>query len=404
MPLDMTSFLPALKEYYTDDAVKNMVYKKNPFLAMVPKMEEFYGKNLPIPLIYGNPQGQGAVFSKAQSKATSSSSLLKAFALTRVSDYSVAVIDNQTLEASKNNAGAFMEAATLEINGAINTLSRSLAKNIYRSGTGALGQVGTGTTTPIILKNINDVVNFEVGMTLVSAATNVVGDAMRTGEIVITGINRNTGSLAFSGTITSFALNDYLFISGDQTSASTIAASKVSGLQAWIPDSAPGATSFFGVDRSADVNRLGGLRKDFTGQPIEEALIDAGELIAREGGAPDYCFMNYNKYGELKKSLGSKVVYVDSAVSAEISFRGILIEGDVGPIRVIPDINCPSDHFFMVQLDTWKLHSLGKAVRILDQDSLQMLRMATSDGVEVRYGGYLNLGCSAPGWNLSAII
>jgi hypothetical protein len=55
----------------------------------------------------------------------------------------------------------------------------------------------------------------------------------------------------------------------------------------------------------------------------------------------------------------------------------------------------------MLQLDTWKVYSLGKMVRVLDTDGLQMLRQSSADGVEVRYGGYLQIGCNAPGFNVN---
>jgi hypothetical protein len=53
----------------------------------------------------------------------------------------------------------------------------------------------------------------------------------------------------------------------------------------------------------------------------------------------------------------------------------------------------------MLQLDVWKLYSLGKAPRILDADGLKMLRESSADAVEVRAGYYAQLGCRAPGWN-----
>jgi hypothetical protein len=97
MALDMTSFDAALKQHYTDDMVLNLVYKDNPLLALMPKMESFGGKNLPIPLIYGNPQGRSATFATAQSVGASSSSAITDFVLTRVKDYAIATIDNETL-------------------------------------------------------------------------------------------------------------------------------------------------------------------------------------------------------------------------------------------------------------------------------------------------------------------
>jgi hypothetical protein len=88
-------------------------------------MEDFGGRNLPIPTIWGNPQNRSATFATGQ--ALTSSTSTSAFLLTRVKDYSFATIDNETLEASKGDANAFLEAATTEIDGAINTLSLALA-------------------------------------------------------------------------------------------------------------------------------------------------------------------------------------------------------------------------------------------------------------------------------------
>ena len=89
-----------------------------------------------IPLIYGNPQGRSASFSKAKTRGAATNSKLEDFVLTRIKDYSIATIDNETLEASKGNANAFIEAATTEIDGAISELTNTLAHDMYRDGYG----------------------------------------------------------------------------------------------------------------------------------------------------------------------------------------------------------------------------------------------------------------------------
>ena len=38
MALNMTTFAAALKQHYTNERIENMVYKDNPFLAMVSNM------------------------------------------------------------------------------------------------------------------------------------------------------------------------------------------------------------------------------------------------------------------------------------------------------------------------------------------------------------------------------
>lgn len=411
MALDMTSFDAALKEYYTDQAVENMVYKNNPFLALVPKMEEFYGRNLPVPIIFGNPQGRSATFSRAQTRGQLSNSQLEQFTMLRIKDYGVATIDNETLEASKSDKGAFLEAATVEIDGIIQSVTRSLAIAQYKSGFGNIGVIGSSSfgVTTITLATIEDITNFEIGQELdlsLTVSSNLLKAYGSSGNgLIVTGVNRSTGVLTFgfnvndaTNGIPTIAQGDIIFVRGDRQNSATPARLKIAGLDAWLPTSTPSATSFFGVDRSVDPTRLGGLRIDGTTMPIEEALIEGAVQIGREGGSPDHAFLNFTKYSALEKSLGSKVQYVDLKVG-EIGFRGIRVNGPKGEIKVVPDQNCPLNNLYLLQLDTWKHGSLGKPVRVIDTDGLQMLRQSSADGVECRYGYYANLWCRAPGWN-----
>ena len=388
MALNMTTFAAALKQHYTDEKIENMVYKDNPFLAMISKYEDFGGENLKLPVKYGIPMGRSATFADAVANKTASQ--LKAFLLTRKSDYAIASIANETIEASKGNANAFIEAATFEIDGAIEAATRSLAVSLYGDGSGSIGVVGALATTTasndtVTLATIQDITNFEVGMQLNfgTATTNKKIDS----------INRDTGVFildAASGATTTEAI----YVDGDKDAMLT-------GLGGWLPSTAPASTdSFFGVNRSSDSTRLGGIRFDGSSLPLEEALIGAAARVAREGGKPDVCFINYNNFGDLEKALGSKVSYVDVKVNPEIGFRGILIHGPRGPIKVVPDQNCPNGVAYLLQMDVWKLYSLGKAPKILDSDGLKFLRESTADAVEARIGYYAQLGCRAPGFNV----
>ncbi len=311
----------------------------------------------------------------------------------------MAFIDNETLEASQGNANAFMEAATTEIDGAIHSAARSLAISMYRSGSGSVGQCNASVTgTSLQLKQAEDVTNFEVGQELVFSTADG-GGSLKAGSVTVVAVNRDTGELttdALSAIASGagVAANDFIFNAGDYDQ-------KVKGLLAWLPSTAPTSTPFFSVDRSVDPTRLGGIRFDASSMPIEEGLIAAAARAAREGAKPDVCLMGYEKFADLEKALGSKVQYIDLKVSAEIGFRGIQINGPRGVIKVIADQNCPSDRAFMLQMDKWKLYSLGKAPKILDTDGLKMLRQSNADGVEVRVGYYAQIGCVAPGYNVN---
>jgi len=395
MALDMTSFAPALKQLYPEKRIENMVYKDNPLFALLAKDTNFYGELMKLPIKYGAPQGSSSTFATAQANKTSS--LLKAFLITRNKEYALASIDNETIEASRNNSGAFIEAASFEIDGAIETAGRNIAAALFGTGSGSRGQSSAAATgTSITLSDVESVTNFEVGMEIVFSTADG-GGTVKSGSVTVTHVNRDSGVLTVDALTaidggTGIAASDYIFREGDYDS-------KLKGIQAWLPASAPSSTPFFNVDRSTDPTRLAGIRYDGSALPIEEALISAASRVAREGGKPDYCFMNYSKFADLEKALGSKVQYIDLKANAEIGFRGMLINGPRGPIKVVADQNCPGDRAFMLSMEYWKLMSLGAAPRILDIDGLKMLRESSADAVEVRVGAYLQLVCRAPGFN-----
>lgn len=395
MALDVSTYTPLLKEYYTSQRIEHMVYKDNPLLAMVPKMENFGGIALPIPIIHGHNQRRSHDFATA--KANTSTTKSKRFLLERTEDYAFASISNQVMKASRDDVGAFLEAATTEIDGAIHTATRSLAISLFRSGSGSIGQVANTSfaTADLQLTVVDDVTNFEVDQILQFDSVDG-GGTPHAGTLTITAINRDTGVITLSAnlsTISGIATNDFIFTSGDYDG-------KISGLAGWLPSTAPtSGDNFFGVDRSTDVTRLAGLRIDASGQPLEEALVTALNKVSREGGRPDVIFMSYEKFTELEHSLGSKRDYANIDINANIGFRGLRIYGPKGEVKVIADQNCPSDKAYILQMDTWKLYSLDKAPHIVESDGLKMLRETNADAVEVRIACYAQLGCTAPGYN-----
>lgn len=411
MASTLTTFDALLKQHYTDSRVEDMSMRDNPLFAMLKKYEKFNGRNLPIPVIWGNPQGVSATFSQAQTGAAATYTRTDTFNLTRVKLYSVVQIDNEQILASEGNEGAFVSAKVTEIDGAINAYSRILATGLYRKGWGAIGRVGQsgfGTTTLTLGNTSSDLdpsmaANFEVGQQIVFSSSEDAATLRDSADfLTVSGVDYDAGTVTVDANlsnISGIADGDYIFIRGNRQDSATPTRLMPAGLEDWFPSSAPGSTSFFGVNRSTNVQRLGGTRYDGSSVPIEEALITGSQRVLKAGGNADYCFINHENFDRLEKSLFSRVRYVEVEVKPGLGFRGITINGGRGPINVIPDVNCPAKRAFMLTMSSLKLYSLGKACRPLDTDGLTMLRQSSSDGVEVRYGGYLNLGCNAPGWN-----
>lgn len=395
--LDLPAMNAALKELYDNQTIENLVYNDNPFLAMVRKNTDFGGKYKPIPIITGASQGRSSNFTNAQTNQ--SPAQIESFFLKRVSDYSIAQIDNQTMLASRTDKMSFLEGSKVLIDGAISSITLSLASAMFRSGTGSIGQIGTITTGVIQLLDPNSVVQFEKNMVLQESTTDGGTPGAALGYVIA--LNRSLGQVTVSATYggvaatpAGWAAAQFLLVQGDSNS-------KISGLAAWIPSVAPvTGDNFFGVDRSVDTTRLAGVLYNGSAQPIEEALIDSSSLLAREGGKPDVAIMSYASYSALEKSLGAKVVYVDSKGPADIAFRGIMVNGANSMIKCFPDRNCPSFTCYLLTMKSWCLESLGDAPQILRYgDGLEMLRVFNADAGEVRVAYYANLSCNAPGWN-----
>lgn len=387
-----------LKEYYDGQKVQIMTYAKQPFLAIVPKDEEVQGKYYPVPTQFEVNQGRSATFANAQGNQTAPA--YAEFLVTYKTDYDVATIANQALEASMGDKGSFMRLATNMVDSAIRGLTISLGSSLFRSGTGSIGQISGSVSTGVItLINPADVSQFGVGQTLQAASTDggtpraalgyVIARSVRNGTVTVSA----TAQGGSAGTPSSWGANDYLLVQGDSNS-------KLSGLSGWLPLTDPTSSdNFYGVNRSPDY-RLFGVSYDGSGQPIEEAVIDHSMLLEREGAGADYLVSNFGSVAALTKALGTRRSYIEMEGPAGIGFRALVVDGAGGPIKVLADRNCQVQTGWMLQLDTWKLISIGPAPKILRyEDRLEMLRVYNSDSAECRVGAYPNLICNAPGWN-----
>lgn len=394
---NMTTWDALLKDDYDGQTVANLSFQNRPFLAMLPKNEKVVGRKFPLPVIYGDVENRSATIATALAGATGVQN--ESFDITMVKNYGVAFIDRQLLLSADGNKGSF-EEATATIDSMLNSLSNDLAYSLFRGVSGLRARVTAepteAATTVITLLSAKDIAGFNLGQVINFYSAETGGSqrlyATSVTDGSISAIDRVAGTVTIAAAYDSngtIAANDFIFIKGDR-------GLKCAGLSAWLPTSAPAATSFFGVDRTVDT-RLQGIRTVGTGMPVEEALIQAASDVAEIGdGVPDTIIMNPKQYAKLIKQLGAKVQYVDLDVNGVVGFRGVMVHGSAGPLTVMADRNCPDAIAYVLQMDTWMLMSTGSLIQVVDEDNGRMLRQSASDGFEVRAASYYNLGCKAP--------
>lgn len=325
------------------------------------------------------------------------------------------------MEQTKSNAGAFVDEASRTLDNGFRNISNNMAFELFAGGTasrGLISSAGVSYSAPNLsftLSNAQQVVNFEVGMTLQGSASdggaalqNVSGTI---DAIQVTSVNRNTGAIV--GTVvqgapqSTWVSGSYLQVLGDIGigGSSTIAGMLgLSGLAAWVPSVDPPSTdNFWGVNRSADPTRLGGLRYNASAQSISEGLTNALAFGNREGAAFDLIVLDFLSYSTLINELGAKVQYVELRHDeVEVAFEAIHFHSAYGKVPVLADRSCPSQTAYCLTTDTWKLRTLGKAPHILTygMEGLEGLRVGLADALEIRIAYYGNVICSAPGYNM----
>ena len=415
--LDMSAVQNGLKELYDRGSWLAALYEHDGLFTRMPKYEGFTGSYYPVVVQYAPNSRRSQDFGRAQDN-TSSFEVIK-FLVHRTRDYAFATLDAEAIMSTRGDAGAFASYMDVEISGARYALRRSLSRSVYGDGSGKIGVVHSSTlsapNTTIVLTNANDIVNFEVGQEL-ECVRNADFGSTDTGHLKVSSVNREAGSFVASyegGFDADNAVigggKGRLFMRGD-SSATAANAKRMSGLDAWIPATAPtSGDSFFGVDRSTDVSRLAGHRFAGDTTDIYHAFVSASERLGREGGKPDHIFCDYGTYTSLMKEVTAagngysqntnKGVKVDIGFgkTLELGFTSIVIHMPTGPITVVPDADAPANTAYMIKLSDWELASLGMCPQILDLDGLGSLRVSNRDSLEVRLGAYCNTLCRNPG-------
>mgnify|MGYP003111209188 CR=1 FL=1 len=412
----------ALKEIYTPERIRAVMYENNPFYALLPKdTTSFGGPYMVQPIQFATNQRRSQSFTDSQGQTSSAG--VKAFHLTRVRDYAHAQLDAEAILATRGNAGSFLDFLTMEVDGAIYAMKRSLCRAVFGDGTGKLCKilgVGTGFSTnrrgPALAdnntfqtENVEDIVHFEVGQKLVvtNGGTNADG-ALRSGSMVVTKVDRVFGNVTVDSIVGSTSANDFVVPSGDAAQGNALV--RISGLQRWLPSSVSANDNFFGVNRSVDRTRLAGLFVDGDKSNVHDSLIDASAILGREGGSPDVAICSYKTFVQLTKELTTKTgsdqrpYRIAAGDVPTIGFDGINMKTPTGDLTLLADPDCPADDVFLLQMNTWKLYSLGEAPHILSLDGLKMLRDASSDSLSLRMGFYGQLGCSRPSANCRIVL
>lgn len=403
----VTNFVNELKHYYHPEKVANMMYDHNPLLKMIKKRTDWTGYTWELPIKQGGHQGGGGSF--AQAKKFKRAGVHQRFSIPFVRAYQLADVDNALIDFSANSKGSFIvDALQNAVEDSITQHGNSTAAHLVNASgqAGARGLIsgaptGTGPDTAT-LADPDQVINFEIGMVLSYGTTAANAAAIADADLVeVTAVDRHAGTVTYSiGAGDQPADGDYLFLSGDEDSV-------ITGIGDYLVDHSAGAPSaLHGMTRTSDPTRLAGIfyDADTPNDNTEDAIRFAMSKARRLGQQKAHvCVVSPDRFTDLgmlvdSSAAAGRTEYPGNSPLAKLGVKTIAVFGALGEVPVMVDPYVTDNVGYLLDLDTWCLLSAGPWGKFLRNDGRGRTN-EDSDSLEIRFGGYGNLGCSAPGKN-----
>lgn len=406
MASTLTTFDFALKKWYTNDRVENLVFSDRPFLGLIKKETEFQGSGHPVPVIIGAPQGVAVALSDAQSNT---SNIVGAQFNVTAGDISASVeIGDKVIRASRANPGAFLQNKKAEIDGLYGLVSDTAAISLAGNGGMSLGRVSAAgwAANVATLADKSQIHKFHVNMVLTASAADGSGAAdAQLGApdtATVTAVDLAAGTITINATPGTWGANNFLFRRG--MFFGNQAKFVMWGVQAYIWTDASTPITIYGQARTTDRVRLAGMAvpsADLTGKGIEERIQILGSRLTGRGMAPgaDAYFMNPEDWQNLAIALQSRGQRALTDDSTSFGYKYLSVIAGAKDAKVYADRYFPQGVVFGLKMDAWTLYSLEQLIGTLNGDGLEMLRKASANDYEYRLVSYPGLGCNAPGWN-----
>jgi hypothetical protein len=401
-----------LKDWYTDDKMKELSFGENTFLAMVRKErgQNANGRRYVQPIEFAHPGGASADYATAMTNGTASQ--YEDFIIPRKKQYQRVQVEHELLFASDDKRGSFQKAMN-EFDRGFKGLGEKLGRRLFRTQGGAMAQLANSTTNTNVgtLSDKATAFAFQIGDKIQFSTTDGTGSLLDSGDVcTIASVQLEDGTVTFNeniGTqIAGATTTMFLFQHGDYNAC-------LAGLESWMPvdnRTTALATSFNSVTRSVAPEYLGGVYMDGTSMGgLDEVIIKLVGKVQKYGGKTSHIFANPESLSDLELLSNSKMRIVAEVNSKIIGDTGDVLVGFSGykaivagrTVKVYSDRNCPANRLYALQLDTWTLWHTGKFINWLGEEytGSRLQPSQNEDCAEARLGAYMNVGCSAPGWN-----
>ena len=379
------SILAMLKVYYKKEGIQNLLFRNSPLLKKMNK-ERVEGKEQRFAAMYSRGGAAGGDFTAAKTQAATVAQTAE-FVVTPGQLFSVYTMNAKEVAASRSNAGAYMRVGGAKMFAASESFRKTLAAALYGSGYGEICAVPTGgwtftaSTDATVTLPEDAVMKIDVGSKLVVKATASTAETSATNTLVVKAINGTSVTVTPTGSGDPSA-GEIVCLAGSMSGS---AALLPVGLDGWLPvyKKRTGAnwptfigTSFFGVDRSVNPDRLAGAFVDATSatgdaQKKSHTVTTLIKKLRRQGSLCDMIVMNDDDFLEFAREIETSNTYFTATSTKEkknatIGFSDISAAFSTNYVEnIIDDPYCVKGRFYVLSSDAvefWGYTNVDKAL------------------------------------------
>jgi len=319
--------------------------------------------------------------------------------------YASAKIDRESIKASANNAGAFVQATRETVQKTVESYMRNCSRVLFGDGSGILARgdgatniSGTGSVaTPFVVRLASyhledieekDFVQLVTGMAAApdNSGGTAEGGITKANLLEVVAFDESTGDISLVGTSPALTL---------------------------LIGSPLPATSGFCMQSSYEAEPIGlGAVEKFTSGTLYNiayqrrwsmTVQDAGatgitvdkmnnlmlSVERKFGKVPNMIVCHYTQFRNILALLEDQKVYnlPNRNIKGNLSFQGVEFMSTRGPVGIFVDRFCPEDKIYFLNDNFIELHHRPD-FGWFDDDGTVFLRAADEDSYEARYGGY----------------